>query len=238
MKPIVIIKTGDTLPEIYEVYKDFEHWISKGLRVSHEKIIVLDATKQFDLPDPENIAGGVIAGSHAMVTENLDWSLNIESWVLKMIDAGQPLLGICYGHQLIAKALGGKVDYHPKGMELGTVQVQMNPNAGTDPLFKDLPGDFDVHVSHSQSVVELPPGAMLLAGNGFERHHAFRIQDSAWGVQFHPEYSESIMKAYITQTARHYKEIEPVESDLLEKVAPTPYAALVLERFGCLALSP
>ncbi len=232
MKQIYIIKTGDTLPKISDRFSDFEDWIIKGLLAAPDAVSVFDAVTNRDLPGIDRVKGVVIAGSHAMVTDNLSWSMNIESWIPKIIENQIPLLGICYGHQLIARAMGGVVDYHPGGIEIGTTGIELFTDSQKDRLFENLPGKINVHVSHSQTVVTLPPGTVRLAGNDFEPHHAFRINDCAWGFQFHPEYDEAIMKAYISELAHTFEAVQSREVQLLAQVKATPYAALLLERFG------
>ena len=192
MKKAVVIKTGDTFPIISSELDDFEDWIITGLGLDPEAIKVTDVAKDQGLPDPESISGAVIAGSHAMVTQDLDWSLAIERWLPKLVGRSIPVLGICYGHQLLARAMGGTVDFHPKGLEIGTKQIRCNTDLSSDPLFTGLPDSFKVHVCHSQTVVTLPENSLHIAGNDFEPHHAFRIGASAWGVQFHPEYDQTI----------------------------------------------
>ncbi|MCP4023455.1 MAG: glutamine amidotransferase [Desulfobacteraceae bacterium] len=232
MKKIVIIKTGDTFPNIADKYGDFEDWIISSLAVDKGLIKVVDAEKQEALPDTSDCIGAVIAGSHAMVTENLSWSLKIEDWVPRAVAAGVPLLGICYGHQLIARAMGGQVGYHPQGIEIGSVQIELAPTLSPDPLFKELPVKFYVHACHSQTVRALPPGAQTLAKNEVEPRHAFRLGKSTWGVQFHPEYDEAIMRAYIEGMASEIKKSGNNKKDLLNKVAPTPVALEIIQRFG------
>jgi GMP synthase (glutamine-hydrolysing) len=111
------------------------------------------------------------------------------------------VLGICYGHQLLAHALGGEVGYHPGGLELGTVPITLAPEAQADPLFAHLPNQWPAQVVHAQSVRALPPGAVRLAGNAHEPHQAYRVGTQAWGVQFHPEFSPAAMQGYVQQLA-------------------------------------
>jgi GMP synthase (glutamine-hydrolysing) len=103
---------------------------------------------------------------------------------------GMPVLGVCWGHQLLAQVLGGTV----KGgsYELGYVQVEQERE---DPIWDGLPNPFTVFATHSDHVVTLPSGATLLASNetGVQ---AFR-QDQAYAVQFHPEYDLQTAKAMI-----------------------------------------
>jgi GMP synthase (glutamine-hydrolysing) len=260
MKKTIIIKTGDTFPAIAVAEGDFEDWICTGLGIDPKEIRVVDVPNGQKLPRVESCKAVVIAGSHAMVTEDLDWSLAVEGWLSGVIESGVPVLGICYGHQLLARAMGGEVDYHPKGLEIGTTtieQIQIEQNqteqvqieadrietdqieggwAGdSDPLFRDLPKTFAAHVCHSQTVVQLPPGAVRLAKNDFEPNHAFRIGRSAWGVQFHPEYDIAVMGAYARNMETLIKASGLDLSTILEQIRPTPTAMEILRRFGKLA---
>ncbi|MCF6248030.1 MAG: glutamine amidotransferase [Desulfobacula sp.] len=235
MKHAVIIKTGDTFPAISNKLQDFEDWIIQGLGVDPAKVKIVDVPRGEDLPSREECSGAVIAGSHAMVTQDLDWSLSIEAWIPDLIAAGIPVLGICYGHQLLARAMGGVVDYHPQGLEIGTVGIErqkLDESMDSDALFKDLPDRFDVHVCHSQTVIQLPKNAVLIAKNQFESHEVFRIGTSAWGVQFHPEYDEIIMTAYAENMEQSISSSGQALSEILKKINPTPVAAKILKRFG------
>lgn len=235
-KKIIVVKTGDTFASIKERFGDFEDWIIKGLNVLPEDTRVVDAAREEQLPELDTCRSAVIAGSHEMVTQNFGWSLRVESWVAQLVENRIPVLGICYGHQLLAKAVGGIVDYHPKGIEIGTVEIR---NAGgeewkSDGLFSGLPDPFKVHACHSQTVVALPDRAVLLARNAYEPHHAFRIGPNAWGVQFHPEYDGDIMQAYIQNMEDIIVSSKQAPATVLAAVEPTPVAAEILTRFGCL----
>jgi GMP synthase (glutamine-hydrolysing) len=147
------------------------------------------------------------------------------------VETHTPLLGICYGHQLLARAAGGQVGFHPSGKEIGTVQIRLLPDSADDALFMTVPQSFRAHVTHSQTVLRLPSEAVRLAANGHEPNHAFRIGDSAWGVQFHPEYDTGIMRSYIMEQS---DELTPMCVDipgLLGSVVETPAAARTLKNF-------
>ena len=172
-----------------------------------------------------------------MVTDNLSWSLALEAWIRSAVTAAVPLLGICYGHQLLGRAMGGQVGYHPLGKEVGTFDIRLGPNARQDPLFSSLPEQFPVHTTHSQTVLVLPPGAVLLAENDFDPHHAFRIGSCAWGVQFHPEYNSHIMRDYILAQADNLAESGRNTDQLLHGVRETPAANSILQKFASLAFA-
>jgi GMP synthase (glutamine-hydrolysing) len=148
-----------------------------------------------------------------------------------LLEARIPIFGICYGHKLLARAAGGQVGFHRCGREIGTVAVQLLPNSKNDDLFRMLPQSFFVHVMHSQTVLDLPPGARRLAANAFERNHAFRFGDCAWGVQFHPEYNADIMRSYIKEQAVEIESAGLDVSELLRAVVKTSVAAKTLRTF-------
>ncbi len=231
---IVIIKTGETFPSIIPALGDFEDWIARGLEQPPHDIQVVNVKALQPLPLLDTVKGVVIAGSHAMVTQNLDWSLELEVWIPKLIRENVPLLGICYGHQLIARAMGGVVDYHPGGIEIGTADIDCVPPKG-DLLFNNLPPRFKAHVFHSQTIIKLPESAVVIAKNDFEPHHAFRIGSCAWGVQFHPESDIPILEAYIENLTQAIVDSGQDPSQVLDRVEETPIAFKLLKRFGSLA---
>lgn len=231
MKPIVIVKTGETFPDLIDKYGDFEDWISKGLGQPEHEIKVVNAELD-PLPEPNQIRGAIISGSHVYVTDNLYWCLRLEEWTKKIIDRQISLLGICFGHQVIAKAMGGIVDFHPTSLEIGTKEIELLPDCNNDPLFMGLPDRFKVHLFHSQSVIQLPPKATLLARNEFEPHQAFRIGENAWGVQFHPEANSAVTKGYIWNLLADVRSAYLDPDQLIEQVEETPYSASLLKRFG------
>jgi len=126
--------------------------------------------------------GIVITGSRTSVYDDHDWIERTIEWFRSVHEAGVPTLGVCWGHQFIAQALGGRV-VDAGEYELGYRTID---RLAEDPLFAGVPERFTAFETHSDEVVELPPGATELARNDFAIQ-AFRADD-AWGVQFHPEY--------------------------------------------------
>lgn len=236
-RPILIVKTGSTHAPIRERMGDFEDWIAEGLRAGGARVQVHDAMAGTPPPAHDALAGAVITGSHAMVSERAPWSEALVPWLQAAVARQLPVLGICYGHQLLAHALGGEVDHHPDGVEIGTVDVRLHDTARADPLLGGLPDAFAAQAVHWQSVRRLPPGAVLLAGSDHEAHHAFRLGDRAWGVQFHPEFSADALRAYLDGLgpvlAREGRDAVRIAAAL----QATPAAASVLPRFAQLALA-
>jgi GMP synthase (glutamine-hydrolysing) len=233
MKKLFVIKAGTTYLEIRRQLGDFDVWTEASMGATDLTVEVVDITRGLWLPDAGECAGVVVTGSHAMVTEHLDQSLRIERWLATLIDRGVPYFGICYGHQLLAQAMDGKVGYHPEGVEVGTVDVELLPGFTNDALFQAFPERFLAHATHQQTVLRLPPGAVRLAANRHEPNHAFRIGHSAWGVQFHPEYGPDIMRAYILAEKDDLRARGVDPAVVLEGIRETPFAAQILRRFAC-----
>ena len=229
MKPILILKTGSTFDDLKHEFGDFEDWVIAASGEAPGLFQVADGFEE-PLPDLAHCSGLIITGSHLMVS---DGGEQVDLWakvVCSAVGRGLPLLGICYGHQLIGHALGGLADYHPAGLELGQVQVRMTAAAKDDPLFSALPSEFPAYATHQQSLLELPPDAVCYGASSHEAHHAVRFADRAWGVQFHPEFDRPIIRAYIRRQRPRLASDEQMH-ELLEAVQPLPDAGLVLRRF-------
>ena len=143
------------------------------------------------LPDHTRFDGVVVTGSRSSVYWDEAWIPALVDYVAEAADAGLPILGVCYGHQVLAEALGGRVA-GMDGFEIGYNTVRHHG----DDLFAGIDESFTVFTTHGDTVVELPPTATPLAENDHGLH-AFR-DGHCWGVQFHPEYD--------LQTAREVTE--------------------------------
>lgn len=230
--PILIVQTGRTHAHIRARLGDFDDWVAAGLRKGGAEVRVHDAQGDQAPPPLHGLAGIVLTGSHAMVSDREPWSEALVPWLRQAVAQSVPTLGICYGHQLLAHALGGEVAHHPQGVEIGTVQVQRHAQAQDDPLLRHLPPTFNAQAVHWQTVRRLPPGAIALASNAHEPHHAFRVGANAWGVQFHPEFSGESLRAYLDglgpTLAREGRDADRISA----AVKDTPEAASVLATFA------
>ena len=232
MKRLYIIKAGSTFPATAGRFGDFDRWTIDGLGKIKAETCVLDAEHGAALPTASDCAGVIITGSHSMVTDDLPWSIGLEAWIPSLLEAHVPFLGICYGHQLLARSMGGQVGFHPRGEEIGTVEICLRDEFVNDALFRLFPKSFAAHVTHSQTVLRLPPDAIPLASNSYEPNHAFRLGDRAWGVQFHPEYNAAVMRDYILEQADELESMGRSVRELLCAVKGTPVALQTLRNFA------
>ena len=234
LKPIVLIKTGSTIPQIKLEYGDFEDWFIDGLDVATVRQV--DVFADQPLPSVDDLAGIVITGSASMVSHREDWSERTAAWLKQAVASGTPVLGVCYGHQLLAHALGGVVGSNPNGRQIGTVTMKMLETWVDDPLLGYLPQEFMVQTSHSEAVLKLPVGAQRLAVSPLDDNFVIRFADKAWGLQYHPDFSAPVMEQYIIRRSDALRE-EGLDPDaLLSRVEKTDLAQSVLKKFTELTL--
>ena len=232
---LLIIKPGQKLPALAHVPGDFDTWILQGMGSPAAATQVARVHEGESLPEPGAVQAVVITGSGAMVTDGSDWIASTATWLRAAAGRGIPMLGICFGHQLLAHALGGRVDDNPNGIEVGTVGVDWMPEARGDWLFQGLPGQTLLQASHRQSVLVLPPGARWLARSLLERHHAFAWGDHVWGVQFHPEFSPDIVRQYVDHYAGPLCAAGRDPAAIRQEVQASEYGSRMLERFARIA---
>jgi GMP synthase (glutamine-hydrolysing) len=128
----------------------------------------------------------------------------------------RPVLGVCFGHQLVAHALGGRVERNPRGREAGTGEIRLTDAGRRDPLFAGLPPVLEVQQTHTDHVASLPDSAEVLAVNDFTPVQAFAVGDLMRCVQFHPELD-----------AARSRSLNEGRRELLDREAPGGAAAVL-----------
>lgn len=148
------------------------------------------------LPDIRDISAMIVLGGAMHVNDHQRYPFLIElkKLVKQLVQAGVPYLGICLGGQLLASALGAQVVPN-RWEELGTLPVTLNTEGLSDPLYAGIDSPFITFQWHHDSF-DLPEDAVLLASSQACQHQAFRIGNTAWGTQFHPEATEAIIRSW------------------------------------------
>lgn len=229
--PVKIIQTGEVPDYVLNIAGDMERWFGNALGNDIEDIQTIRAYAGEALPALEGEFLVILTGSAAMVTERAAWSVALAAWLRDAVSAGFPIFGVCYGHQILADALGGEVDYHPSGREIGCQKIKLASAASDDLLLEGFPQDFAAHLTHVQTVTRLPEGCTVLAASEHDPHQILRYAPNVVSVQFHPEYTPAISKAVIDMR-RTNLEAEGFDIEaLLADLEKAEWAAILMRRF-------
>ena len=194
MKNIVVISCGPGLDEVKDQYGHSYEWVQETCLKLDVQFSQANAYKG-DFPSLSDGDGWIITGSAKSVYDDIEWIIELEMLIKKAFDIEKPILGICFGHQLIAQALGGVVEKNNKGWELGSSHIEINDIGMESPIFKDILIDDSFYMSHQDVVAKLPNHAIELASNE-KGNQSYSIGNYIYGVQFHPEFPYSVAKKY------------------------------------------
>lgn len=160
----------------------------------------------FDLPRgrfPENVQGFdgfLIGGSPSSVHDEDAWIDRLMAVIRQAFAAGKPLAGACFGHQAIAKALGGVVGPNEDGFVLGTAETAVvAPAPWMEPVTR-----FRLAAAHGEQVTALPPGAEVIGQTPGCAAACYRIGDRVFATQYHPEMTPDFLAALVEEFAPHF----------------------------------
>ncbi len=230
-RPLCIWVTGAAVPAVERAHGTFAAMIERttGAAWPGPWSVVDCTTPTAALPSSDAVAGVIVTGSPARIGAQSAWMRTVQDGLRRLVADAVPVLGICFGHQLLAVALGGRAGPNPRGRELGSVCVSWQ---GTETALGRGPGRFVASATHLDTVLELPPGAQRLASTQLDRHAALRFADRAWGLQFHPEMNGAIIAGYV-EALREPAEAEGLDADaLLGACRDAPESAALLRAFG------
>ena len=148
-------------------------------------------------PDPARYDGLIFMGGAMSVNDGLPHLEREARWVAQAVEAGRPVLGVCLGAQLIAKALGASVYRNPV-KEIGWFEIELTGEGAADPLFAGVGPRETVFQWHGETF-DLPPGARWLASSTACCHQALRIGSSAYALQFHLEVTPEMIADWCSQ---------------------------------------
>ncbi|GHE92586.1 glutamine amidotransferase [Aliiroseovarius zhejiangensis] len=187
---IGILQTGHSPDEVRDDLGDYGQMFTRLLD-GHGYDFTIYSVVDNEFPDgPEAADGWLITGSKHGAYEDHDWIEPLEDLIRAIRDADRPLVGVCFGHQIIAQALGGKVEKFDGGWAVGRQVYDMN-------------GDkIALNAWHQDQVTELPEGARVFASNDFCENAGLMIGDRIMTIQPHPEFTAKMIDALIKYRGR------------------------------------
>ncbi len=199
--PIVCLYlVGDSRGTVRERFGSFTDWFGRLFAEHRVRVRAFDGTTGRLPDDRDEVSGYVITGSAASLTEPEPWMDAAVALIREAHATRTPLLGVCFGHQLIGRAFGGSVVRNPAGWQLRTGDVEITDDGRGDPLFSGLPRRIAVNFSHQDVVDDSVAGrgeVRVLARNVKAGVAAVAVGEHIRGVQFHPEFSGEVTRAYI-----------------------------------------
>ncbi len=166
----------------------------------------------------DNVDAFMIGGAGEYSAQNdFPWTESLLDLIREARRRALPTFGSCWGHQVIARAFGGRVVRDSERAELGCGVVELTPAGREDPLFRRFPRRFKANMGHHDRVVELPEGAVELACNE-QPYQSFRMKDEPiYGTQFHSELDADRERERLIVYREYYREDLP-DDDTFQKV--------------------
>jgi GMP synthase (glutamine-hydrolysing) len=164
------------------------------------------------VPPIDAAAGLVFMGGPMCANDGLPFLRRELELIRQAVNLGIPVLGICLGSQLLAKALGGTV-YKSRVAEIGWFQIEITAGGESDPVFAQLQGPLPVFHWH-QDTFDLPAGANLLATAPSCPNQAFRLGRSVYGFQFHPEMTPAMIEDWQRHAKMCGEAVETIDPEL------------------------
>lgn len=173
------------------------------------------------------------SGKYSAAGETSDW---LESALksLRVVHAsGTPAFASCWGHQAMARAMGGTVVHAPETAEVGSIEMRLTEAAKSDPIYGEHAESFVAQVGHEDTVTQLPPNTTLLASSDRCRTHAYRFDDAPiYCTQFHPELTREDLLRRLDAYPEYVESIAGVPmNEFKKRTHKSPVANKLIQRF-------
>lgn len=194
---IGILEPGFAPEELRDEFKSYPKMLEKLLGdvdpgLEFETWTVLEDEFPDSIADAD---GWVVMGSKHGVYENAPWMIRLQDFLREAVGAGQPVFGICFGHQILATALGGKVVKSDKGWGVGVHAYDVD--ASNADWLTDSPSTLRINAFHQDQVVEIPEGATVWASSDFCPYAGLQYGANAASIQPHPEFMRPYEQALL-----------------------------------------
>ncbi len=182
VKKLLLLKAGVTSSRA--VLGDYELWFQRGC--GDVALTAIEVHAGEALPSPREFDGVIVSGSPRSVCTPEPWMQHVADAMVEAAALERAVLGVCFGHQLLAWRHGATVQRNPRGRELGTVWAELTDAGRRSPLFEGVPARFEVQATHDDLVVAAQ-GIEVLATSERCAVQAISVGARSFGVQFHPE---------------------------------------------------
>jgi GMP synthase-like glutamine amidotransferase len=211
---IGILQTGDVPEELQDQYGNYNNMFVRflGKNVVDFEFQVFRVVDG-QIPGDVNFCDGwLITGSRFAAYGPQPWIPPLKDFIQQIVAAGLPLVGICFGHQIIAEALGGRVEKSEKGWRLGLDTYTLTADS---PLGK--PDKITLNVFHQDQIVELPPNAEVFASSDFCPFAGLYIRDQIMTIQAHPEFQNEFNRQLLS-VRKSTVISEPLANEAIKKL--------------------
>lgn len=200
-----ILETGEVAPELRARHGDYPAMFRALLGAVDPAIdFATVSVVGGEMPvAPEQADAWLVTGSRHGVYDGLPWIEPLKAFLRACVAARVPVVGICFGHQILAEALGGRAEKSNRGWGLGVQDYEVMP--GAPGWLRALPARFPLRALHQDQVVELPPDAHVLARSPHCAYAALAYGDperpAAISLQPHPEFGPEFMDGLLALRA-------------------------------------
>jgi GMP synthase (glutamine-hydrolysing) len=220
---VLLLKAGEVSAPVRLSHGDYDRWFAEALQAASLDWIVVEMHAGGALPEDASVFDAmVITGSPLSLTEPEPWMRRAGDYLREAAEKKMPVLGVCFGHQLLGYAYGSEVVRNPRGREIGSVELRLTEDGERDPLFAGVPQTLTVQATHEDIVAKAPPGSTILAGNANTANQAIAIGPNVRGVQFHPELRHDALAALVRSRAA------TLEDEAVRRGAPAAQAVPVI----------